>query len=204
MKRFFSALLMSAVILVSFSGCSVFDTSKNSISKTSNTVATIYTALKENLELRGKKNYSLYGVKMTVNSENVGKYTYVYTNKRPDEMKYSDVLIVEVNNRTGRIEKCSAPDYAKYSTMPYDIIKSNMPIVPDSLYIDSDKAVSIAANAASRDDFVYNYVDLTLKYTDGRVLYNIGHISLVNNCIYKCTVDAMTGSITDIYTEDLQ
>lgn len=197
------AIVLIFTILISLCGCNIFPNSKNSISKTNNTVITVYNALLENFALREKTGYRLYGVSLTVNSENVGTYTYVYTDKRPDNMKYSDILIVEVNNRTGHIEKFSSPDYATYGDAPYKMIQTAMPLDPASFAVDSDKAMSNAAKAHYNDDFIYNYVQLETVYTDGRVVYNVSHISLINECAYKTTVDVMTGDVLSAAVEEL-
>lgn len=203
MKRVISAILICTVTVLTVSGCNIFTGVKNSIGKTNNTVKSVYDALKENLEERGKDSYKLYGIKLTVNSENVGRYTYIYTDKRPDDMKYSDILVVEVNNRTGRIEKCSAPDWAEYGAMPYELISSAMPINPDEFAADSDTAVKNAALAHQNSGFVYNYVELTLCYKDGMPVYDVSHISLVNNCIYRSLVDVMTGEVLNKSVEEI-
>lgn len=155
----------------------------------------MYNALKENFLLREKTGYDLYGITLTVNSENVGVFTYVYTDKRPDDMKYSDILIVEVNNRTGKIEKFSSPDYATYGEAPFEMIRGAMPIYPSSFVIDSDKAMSNAAKTHYGDKFNYNYVRLSVVCEDGVPVYKVSHISLVNDCAYNTTVDAMTGDV---------
>ena len=203
MKKIISAALICLTVIFSFSGCDMLNGVKNNIGKTNNTVISVYDALKENLAERGKNGYKLYGARLVVNSENVGSYTYVYTDKRPDDMKYSDILIVEVNNRTGKIEKCSAPDWADYGTMPYELISSAMPLDPDGFAVDSDTAVKNAALAHQESSFVYNYVELTLCYKDGMPVYDIGHISLVNSCIYRSRVDVMTGDVINKSVEEL-
>ena len=203
MKRIISAALTILMISVCLTGCDILSVGKNNIGKTDNTIISVYAALKENLAERGKEGYLLYGAKLLVNSENVGSYTYVYTDKRPDDMKYSDILIVEVNNRTGRIEKCSAPDYADYGAMPYELISNAMPLEPNTFEADSDTAVKNAALAHQGSGFVYNYVELTLCYKDGMPLYEINHISLVNNCVYHSVVDVMSGEVINKSVEEL-
>ena len=203
MKKTVVAIALMLCIVLGLSGCDILTSKKNSIGKTGNTMISVYDALKENLDSRGLDGYSLYGAKLTVNSENVGKYIYVYANKRPDDMNYSDILLVEVNNRTGKIEKCGPPDYAVYADMPYEMTSSAMPIDPDSFLIDSDAAVKKAALAHQGDGFVYNYTELVMRYKDGKPLYDIGHISLVNNCIYHTCVDVMTGDVLNTYVEEM-
>lgn len=196
------ATVICIITVITVSGCDFFS-ANDSIAKTNNTIVKAYTALEENLSQRGKENYDLYGAKLVVNSENVGIFTYVYTNKRPDETKYSDILIVEVNNRTGKIEKCSAPDWDEYGTMPYELISSAMPLVPSQFTTDSDTAMQNAALAHQNSGFVYNYVELTLCYKDGMAIYDVGHISLINNCVYKSIIDIDTGEVINKWTEEL-
>lgn len=203
MKRTVSAVFICFVLITLLSGCSVLSGVNNNVGKTDNTLISVYGALKENLAQRGREGFVLYGARLRVNSENVGSYVYVYTDKRPDDMKYSDILIVEVNNRTGRIEKCSAPDWAEYGAEPYDLISSAMPLEPDKFPIDSDTAVKNAALAHQQNGFVYNYIELTLSYTDGMPVYDIDHISLVNNCIYRSRVDVVTGEVINKSVEEL-
>jgi len=196
-------LFLICLILVQTASCDIITNEKNSIGKSGNTVVTVYNALKENFVLRKKEGYSLYGVRMIVNSENVGMYTYVYTDKKPDSLKYTDILVVEVNNRTGRIEKFSAPDYETYETMPYDMIKTAMPIDPSLYAIDSDTAVKNAAKAHFGNNFNFNYIELFSYYYQGKPVYIINHISLVNDCIYRSVVDVMTGDVIDKSVEEL-
>ena len=190
-------------MLTSLCGCNFISTDKNTISKTANTAMTVYSALQENFVLRKAEGYTLYGIRMLVNSENVGKYTYIYTDKRPDDMSYSDILVVEVNNRTGRIEKFSSPDYATYADAPYEMIKTAMPVDPSLFAVDSDTAVKSAVNTHFGDDFIFNYIDTRVVYQNGCYVYDIDHISLVNNCIYNTVVDAMTGTVISSSVEEL-
>lgn len=202
MKKIVATLLI-CILLLTASGCDMIDNKKNSIGKTGNTVISVYNALVDNFALRKKEGYKLYGVNLVVNSENVGTYTYVYTDKRPDKLSYSDILIVEVNNRTGKIEKFSSPEYEKYKSEPYDMIKTAMPIDPSTFTIDSDVAIKNAAKAHSGAGFIYNYIELDVLYTDGQPFYSIEHISLVNECIYKSLVDVVTGAVVKTSVEDL-
>ncbi len=202
MKRIISLLLV-LMLLLSFCSCNIIKTDKNNIGKTSNTAVSIYAALKENFVLRKMEGYNLYGVKLLVNSENVGKYTYVYTDKRPDDMSYSDILVVEVNTLTGNIEKFSSPDYEEYSSEPYEMIKSAMPLDMTKFVIDSDVAMRKAADCHFGNNFVYNYIETVILYENGMTVYDIDHISLVNNCIYNTVVDAMTGTVISSSVEEL-
>ncbi|MBQ8605610.1 MAG: hypothetical protein IJ408_02635 [Clostridia bacterium] len=203
MKKTISLLLITVLSLGILCGCDLITTDKNSIGKTANTAISTYAALEENFALRKLEGYVLYGAKLTVNSENVGRYTYIYTDKRPDNMNYSDILVVEVNTLNGKIEKCSAPDYATYSSEPYEMIKSGMPIEMTSFNIDSDAAIRTAANAHFGNNFVYNYIETTVVYENGAPVYKINHISLVNECVYNTVIDAMTGTVISKSVEDL-
>lgn len=197
------AFILALLIVLTISGCDYLTNEKNSIGKSGNTVKTVYSALEDNFIVRKMEGYKLYGLKFVANIENVGKYTFVYTDKRPDELTYSDILMVEINNRTGKIEKFSAPDYKTYGAEPFDIIKNAVPIDPSSFLIDSDAAIKNAAAAHRNDSFVYNYIELSLTYSDGRPTYKVEHISLVNNCVYKSEVDAMTGEVIIKSAEEL-
>lgn len=202
MKKSISILLIIVTVL-SLCSCNIFDTEKNTVGKTNNTIVSVYNALTENFKLRKKEGYILYGARILVNSENVGTYTFIYTDKRPDELKYSDILIVEINNRTGRIEKFSSPEYSVYESMPYNVIKTAMPINPSGFKIDSDAAVKIAIKAHNGNNFHFNYVQTDLGYINGSTVYEINHISLVNNTVFKTIVDVMTGTVVSTSVEAL-
>lgn len=197
-------LSLICILLFSVCSCNIITTDKNTIGKAANTAVTVYTALEENFTLREMTGYSLYGIHLRVNSENVGTYTYVYTNKRPDDMSYSDILVVEVNNRTGRIEKFSSPDYETYAEAPYDMIKTAMPLDPSSFAVDSDAAMKTATKTHFGNNFIYNYVDTRIVYENGAYIYDIDHISLVNNCVYNTVIDAMTGAVITSGVEELE
>lgn len=203
MKRLLCSAVAIITMLVSLCGCNIISTEKNTIGKINNTVMTVYNALLQNFELRKKENYDLYGVSVIVNSENVGTYTFIYTNKRPDELNYSDILVVEINNRTGKIEKFSEPDYAVYGQKPYDVIKTAMPIDPSAFALDSDAAVKLAAKTHQGEKFLYNYIQTDVGYVNGQPVYDISHISLVYNCVYKTEINALTGSVISYSVEEL-
>ncbi len=203
MKRLISILLILITVLFCLGGCDILSKEKNTVGKSNNTIVTVYNALTENFALRKKEGYLLYGARLIVNSENVGTYTYIYTNKRPDQMKYSDILIVEVNNRTGKIEKFSSPEYSVYESMPYDVIKTAMPLNPLEFKIDSDEAIKIAAKAHNGNNFHYNYIQADLGYINGSTIYEIKHISLVNNSVFKTAVDVMSGTVVSTLVEEL-
>ena len=203
MKRLLCAMLIAVTLLLALGGCNILANEKNTVGKSNNTVVTLYKSLVENFKLREKEGYHLYGVSSLVNSENVGTYTFIYTDKRPDELNYSDILIVEINNRTGRIEKFSSPEYAVYGQKPYSFIKTAMPLDPTAFKIDSDGAVKLAAQAHFGEKFLYNYIQTDVGYVGGQVVYDISHISLVYNCIYKTQINAMTGAIISSSVEEL-
>lgn len=203
MKKHICAVVLLVILVVTLSGCNILSTKKNSIGKSSNTVVTVYESLVENFKLRKKSGYDLYGVTFTANTENVGTYTFIYTDKRPDELNYSDILIVEINNRTGKIEKFDAPEYAVYGQMPYDVIKSAMPINPSAFALDSDAALKKAVGAHQGQQFLYNYVELSVGYKDGQPMYDISHISLVYNVVYKTQVNAMSGAVVSASVEEM-
>lgn len=202
MKRLLCVMLIVSALFMS-AGCNIIPNEKNTVGKSNNTVVTVYKSLVENFKLREKEGYDLYGVTMLVNSENVGTYTFIYTDKRSDELNYSDILIVEINNRTGRIEKFSSPEYAVYGQKPYDFIKTAMPLDPTKFHLDSDAAIKLAAQSHFGEKFLYNYIQTDVGYINGQPVYDIGHISLVYNCIYKTQINAMTGAIISSTVEEL-
>ena len=204
MKKTLIFILIMTLSLSLLCGCNIFPNEKNSIGKAANTVITTYTALQENFVLRKKTDYNLYGIKLSVDSENVGTYTYVYTNKRPDSIKYSDILIVKINSLNGKIEKFSAPEFENYGTEPYEMIKTAMPLVMTSFNVDSDVAIKTASDHHFSNNFVYNFLEIVVVYENGAPVYKIKHISLVNECIYYTVVDAMTGAVVSSSVEELE
>ena len=203
MKKILTFVLIITLSLSLLCGCNIFPNEKNSVGKAANTVITTYTALQENFALRKKSGYNLYGVKLSVDSENVGTYTYIYTDKRPDDMKYSDILVVRINSLNGKIEKFSAPEFEDYGTEPYEMIKSAMPLTLTSFAIDSDAAIKIASDHHFSNNFIYNFLEIVVIYENGAPVYKIKHISLVNECIYYTVVDAMTGAVVTDAVEEL-
>lgn len=199
MKRLLCSVL-ALLVIASFSSCGI---SADNIGKTANSAMTVATELTDIFAARKKTGYDLYGIKMLVNSENVGTYSYFYTNKRADEVRYSDILVVEINNRTGKIERFSAPDYDKHGTEPYDLISTAMPIYPQYFGIDSTAAIKKAENEHFGNHFSYNYIETTVCYKDGMTVYDIDHISLINNCIYNTVIDTATGNVLDSSVKEL-
>lgn len=203
MKKLVSALLITVSLMLCLCSCNTFSTDKNSIGKSSNTIKTVHSALLENFKLRKKTGYNLYGVSLVVNSENVGTYTYIYTNKNPKNIKNSDVLVVEVNNRNGKIEKFSAPDQSADGTVAVDTVKNGAVIDLSQLKIDSDEAVKTALKTHFGNDFHYNYVKVELNSQSGEQVYTVSHISLVYNTVFKTQINATTGDVISHGTEEL-
>lgn len=201
MKKAISVILILSCLITTLCSCDFSYIKNEGVGKTENTAISIYNAISEQMKSRGKQNYNLYGIRMRVNSENVGYFTYIYTNKRPDELKYSDILVVKVNTLTGKIEKFSSPEYDVYGSEPYDMIKSAMPIDPSEFGIDSSRAVKTASAANPGKE--YNYIDMSVTYKYGTPLYTVSFISLVDNCMYVTDIDAMTGTVINQSEEEL-
>lgn len=203
MKRIISLLCILTCTLTLLCGCANLPFGKSNVGKGANTVMTVYTAVNEMMKEKNKADYKLYGIRMLMNSENVGTFTYVYTDKRPDAMSYSDIFVVKVNNRTGNIEKMSAPDFADYGSAPYDMIKTAVPIDPSHFGVDSDTALKTASKAHFATGLTYNYIDANILYKDGLCVYEVKYISLVENLVYISVVDALTGTLISKTVEEL-
>lgn len=202
MKKSFLALL-AALVLISLSSCSVpiisdFVQSDESLGKTNNTAVPIAAAMKEYLQAKNKEDLSLYGIEMILNSDGNGTVKLFYTKKTPEEAEYSDIYVAEVDSRTGHVERFSKADYAEDGLTPFELVKYGNAFDAATLPVDSEKAISAAAQAFSNNqDFHYDYVQVELSMTGALEQYEIRFISMLNDRTYLCMVDAVNGAVLE-------
>lgn len=200
MKRLF-AILLSCILLLSLASCTIpvigdFIESEESLGKTNNTAVTIAAAMKEYLKSQKKGDASLYGVELILNSDGNGAVRLYYTEKAPKDAAYSDVLVAEVDSKTGHVERFSPARYAKDGLAPYQLVRERDAFDGASLPIDSEKAVSLGVRSFSNHaEFHYDYVQILLSAPGGLAQYEIKFISMLNDTVYRCTVDAVSGAV---------
>lgn len=202
--------VVSLVMAVSLSSCSVpiisdFFESEESLGKTNNTAATIGEALKDYLKLQEKENYALYGVDMRLNSDANGMLKFYYCGVAPMDAEYGDVWVAEVNSKTAHVERFSALDYEEDGEAPYFMVKNNESFDAGSLPFDSFRAIGAGVRAFSDDlEFQYDYVQISLTAPKGKACYDIRYLSMLNDTIYCCTIDAVSGAVLASSTEVLE
>lgn len=192
MKRKLIFTLLMAVLL-SFTGCSG---GSNSLGKTNNTAVAIAGAMKDYLKDRGKEDLALYGIELILNSDGNGTVKLYYTGDTPAKASYSDVYVSEVDSKTGHVERFGKADYGKDGITPYKMVRECRAFDAASLPIDSSAAVTAGMRAFSGDvEFYYDYVQVALSAPGATERYEIRYISMLNDMIYYCTVDAVTGAV---------
>lgn len=201
MKKRLFALLAAAVLLLSLSSCSIpiigdlFE-SEESLGKTNNTAVTIAAAMKDYLKNKNKEELSLYGLEMVLNSDGNGVVKLYYAEGSPAQVAYSDIRVAEVDSKTGHVERFSKADYAEDGLTPYQMVREYNAFDAASLPIDSEKAISMGIRAFSNNqDFHYDYVQLRLAAPGTLEQYDIQFISMLNDTVYYCTVDAVSGTV---------
>lgn len=203
MKKRMMVWAMLLGVLLSFSGCSGsvpiigdFIKSENSLGKTNNTAVTISAAMKAFLKGKNKGHYSLYGMEMILNSDGNGAIKLFYTGETPENADYSDVYVAEVDSKTGHVERFEKADYAKDGLAPYQCVREGYAFDGASLPIDSGKAIANGVKSFSSDaDFHYDYVQMQLKSDGQTEQYTVRFISMLNDMIYHCNIDAVSGNV---------
>ena len=201
MKKSIFAFLLAVSMLFSLSSCTVpilgdFFESEESLGKTNNTSVTIAGAMKEYLVKKNKEDLSLYGVELVLNSDGNGTVKLYYAAESPDQVDYSDIQVAEVDSTTGHVERFSKADYAQDGLIPYQMVKECSAFDAATLPIDSEKAISKGVRAFSNDlDFYYDYVQIELTAPNTLEQYSIRFISMLNDTVYYCTVDAVNGAV---------
>ncbi len=200
MKKF-AALLLILAMLVSLTACNIpivsdFIKSDSSLGKTNNTAVTIAAAMNDYLAAKNKSDMVLYGMEMALNGDGNGAVLLYYTAVLPEAAEYSDIYVAEVDSKTGHVQRFSKANYSDDGIEPYQMVKEGKAIRVDSLPIDSGKAISNGVKAFSgNQDFQYDYIEITVFNTDGLEQYDIRFISMLNDLIYYCTVDGVSGAV---------
>ncbi len=199
MKRKVFMLLLCAVMLFSLTACNRFSISLNTVGKDNTSAKKMAEVIQSELEGKEQKtDYSLYGVEMSMDTEDIGKAKLIYTNKLPQNLKYSDITVVTVDTRTGKIESVEDADFSTMGTTPYESIVDGAPLGLDTWKKDSDEALTIAQNTFyGEEDFVYNYAQISVSIKEEVRQYRVTFISFVNHLQYACSVDGMTGTVFD-------
>ena len=149
-------------------------------------------------QAKNKEDLSLYGIEMILNSDGNGTVKLFYTKKTPEEAEYSDIYVAEVDSRTGHVERFSKADYAEDGLTPFELVKYGNAFDAATLPVDSEKAISAAAQAFSNNqDFHYDYVQVELSMTGALEQYEIRFISMLNDRTYLCMVDAVNGAVLE-------
>ncbi len=208
-KRIVLPLLMVCVLLF-FSSCSlpiigdIFENDK-SLGKTNNTAVTISEAMTDYLEKKNKENYLLHGIELTLNSDSNGVVKLYYSSVPAAQAEYSDIYIAEINSKTGYIERFDQAVYSKDGIDPYWLVKTTDAFDGASIPVDSGKAMSNGVRAFSGEsEFHYDYVSMSLTVSDGIEQYAIQFISMLNDKVYSCNVDAVNGTILSTSIEALK
>ncbi len=210
MKKKLLAVLMIIGTMLSMASCSIplvgdFFESENSLGKTNNTAVSIAGAMKDYLKNKNKEDHALYGIEMILNSDSNGMVKLYYSAAAASEAEYSDIRVAEVDSKTGHVERFGKANYAKDGLLPYQLVKESDPFDGGSLPIDSGKAISAAVRAFSGNtDFHYDYVQICLSAPSGLEQYEIEFISMLNETVYYCTVDAVSGAVLASSTGSLE
>ncbi len=208
-KRIVLPLLMAFVLLF-FSSCSLpiigdFFENDQSLGKTNNTAVTISKAMTDYLTKKNKENYLLHGIELTLNSDSNGVVKLYYSSAPAAEAEYSDIYIAEINSKTGYIERFDQAVYSKDGIDPYRLVKTTDAFDGASIPVDSGKAMSSGVRAFSGEaEFHYDYVSMSLTVSDGIEQYAIQFISMLNDKVYRCNVDAVSGTILSTSIEPLK
>ncbi len=201
MKKRAIALLVAALLLLSMSSCSIpiigdLYESEDSLGKTNNTAVTIAGAMKDYLKNKNKADLSLYGMELILNSDGNGTVKLYYSGKTPEKVAYSDIQVAEVDSKTGHVERFSNANYAKDGLTPYRMVKECNAFDAGTLPIDSEKAAAVGVRAFSNNlEFHYDYVQIELSAPGTLEQYEIRFISMLNDMVYYCTVDAVSGAV---------
>lgn len=201
MKKNVLALIMALMLLLGMTSCSIpiisdFIESEDSLGKTNNTAVAIAAAMKDYLKNKKADDLSLYGIEMILNSDGNGNVKLYYAEGSPDQVDYSDIRVAEVDSKTGHVERFSKADYAKDGIAPYQTVRDCNAFDAGTLPIDSQKAISLGIRAFSSDsEFHYDYVQLSLTSPGDLEQYEIRFISMLNDTVYTCKVDAVNGAV---------
>jgi hypothetical protein len=209
MKKKFLALVALLLVAVLTASCSMSDLAKlfesdESLGKTNNTAVAIADAMDGYLEKKKMTDQALYGVEMNLNSDSNGLVKLYYSAVSPEEAKYEDIYVAEVDSKTGHVERFGKVDFKKEGKVPFQLVKQSTAFDAGTLPIDSGKAISTASRIFNENaDFYYDYVYILLSAPDGKEIYEIEFISMLNDQVYHCTVDAVSGAVLEYDQEAL-
>ena len=207
-KRIVLPLLLVCILLL-FSSCSLpiiggFFENDKSLGKTNNTAVTISVAMTEYLAKKNKENFSLHGIELSLNSDSNGLVRLYYSSASADKAEYSNIYIAEINSKTGDVERFGKAVYSKDGIEPYRLIKTTDAFEGACTPVDSGKAMSIGVRAFSGEpEFYYDYARILLTSSDGFEQYSIQFISMLNDKVYSCNVDAVSGTVLSTAVDPL-
>ena len=209
MKKKLLALVALVLVAVLVSSCSMSDLAKlfesdESLGKTNNTAVAIADAMEGYLEKKKMTDQALYGIEMNLNSDSNGLVKLYYSAAAPQDAEYDDIYVSEVDSKTGHIERFGKADFKKEGTLPFQLVKQSAAFDAASLPIDSGKAISNASRIFNENaDFYYDYVYILLSAPEGKEIYEIEFISMLNDQVYYCTIDAVSGDVLEYDQEAL-
>lgn len=197
MKKKCIAIFLIIITLFTMTGCKSFALSVKTVGKENTTAKKMASVIAENMaESKRMKDYALYAIEMSMNNEGIGMAKLIYTNKLPQDLKYSDIMIVTVDTRTGKVVSTKEANFETSGTKPYEQIIHGAPLHMEDWKEDSESARTIAEHTFySEENFVYNYVQISATYQEGVQQYEVVFVSLVNELQYICRVDGMSGTV---------
>jgi uncharacterized membrane protein YkoI len=210
MKKQMILLLLLALVLTFCSSCSLpivgdFFENDKSLGKTNNTATTISKAMNDYLAKKNKEDFALHGVELTLNSDSNGLVKLYYSAESADVAEYSDIYVAEINSKTGYVERFEKAVYSEDGIEPYQLVKTTEAFDGASVPIDSGKAMSYGVRAFSGElEFYYDYIQMMLSAPNGVEQYSVRFISMLNDKIYNCTVDAVSGTVLASSVEPLK
>ena len=203
MKKRISAFCLLIIMCLMMSSCSIFKSDRKNVGKANDTVVKIAKIMDDKLIKNGRKNQSLYGAIMVFDNNLAGEISFVYTDKRPDNFKYNDILMATIDTKSSKITRLAAPSFKKDGKTPYELIKKGYVLDIENWPIDSNIAIKNALVQFNGDgEFSYDYV-LATATSDGSICkYDIEFISLIEKTKYSCSVDVQSGNVYNILKED--
>ena len=208
-KRIVLPLLLICILLL-LTSCSLpiigdFFENDKSLGKTNNTAVTISEAMSDYLVKNNKGKFSLHGIELSLNSDSNGTVKLYYSSVSADQAEYSNIYIAEINSKTGYVERFEKAIYSKDGIEPYRLVKTTDAFDGASIPVDSGKAMSIGVRAFSGEpEFYYDYARILLTATDGFEQYSIQFISMLNDKVYSCNVDAVSGAVLSTAIDPLE
>lgn len=197
MKKRLSLIAGLVLAVMLLSGCKSFSVSLRTVGKDNTSALKMARTINEDLYSDKKhSNYKLYAVNMAMDAEGIGTAQLIYTSKLAQNLKYSDITVVTVDTRTGKVESVKDASFASSGLAPYESIVHGAPLQMENWKKDSSDARTIAQNTfAGETNFVYNYITIYASVVNSVEQYEVTFISFVNQLKYVCVVDGMTGAV---------